>query len=238
MNRKQLATDMALTGSQTQKQMGFILHGIRALNQGESKYVKPVRMSFTLNGRTRDWDCLKAHDSVASVIYNKTRSKLIYVKQFRPAVYLSTLTASTSNLTDFDPSQLGKPVDEKVGYTMELCAGLADKDGKTPQEVMQEEILEETGYNVPLDSVKFISSFRGSTGLSGTLMNLYFTEVTDDQRSSEGGGIEEESIEVLELDIEEAKKAIYCRDEDAPYSRPPAMLFGTCWFLQEYLPKL
>lgn len=224
---------------QQPKQMGFILHGIRSLSEGESKYVKPMRMHFTLNGRTRLWDCLKAHDSVASVIYNKTRNKLIYVKQFRPAVYLSSLTACTPDLTDFDPLQLQKPVNDKVGYTMELCAGLADKKGKTPQEVMQEEIAEETGYNVPVESVKFISSFRGSTGLAGTLMNLYFTEVTDDQRTpGGGGGVDDEAIEVMEVDIEDAKKAIFCRDEDAPYSRPPAMLFGTCWFMNEYLPKL
>lgn len=221
------------------KQMGLVLHGIRTLSEGESKYVKPMRMHFTLNGRTRLWDCIKAHDSVASVIYNKTRNKLIYVKQFRPAVYLSTLTACTPDLTDFDPSQLQTPVNDKVGYTMELCAGLADKKGKTPQEVMQEEIAEETGYNVPLESVKFIASFRGSTGMSGTMMNLFFTEVTDDQLiPGGGGGLEDEAIEVLELDIEDARKAIYCRDEDAPYSRPPAMLFGTCWFMNEYLPKL
>lgn len=195
-----------------------------------------MRMRFTLNGRTREWDCLKAHDSVASVIYNKTRNKLIFVKQFRPAVYLSTLT-STSDLSTFDPNNVNLPTTGDVGYTMELCAGLADKAGKTPQEVMQEEIMEETGYNVPLESVKFINSFRGSTGLSGTLMSLFFTEVTDDQKSSSGGGIEDEAIEVLELDIEEVKKTIFCRDEDAPFSRPPAMLFGACWFLYEYLPK-
>lgn len=227
-----------MASDQKQQQTGFVLHGIRSLNQDESKYVKPVRMHFTLNGRTREWDCLKAHDSVASVIYNKSRNKLIYVKQFRPAVYLSSLTKSTSNLTDFDPENLLTPVNEKVGYTMELCAGLADKDGKTPQEVMREEIIEETGYDVPLESIKFISSFRGSTGLSGTLMNLFFTEVTDDQRVAPGGGVYDEAIEVMELDIEEVRKAIYCRDEDAPYSRPPAMLFGTTWFLNEYLPKL
>lgn len=226
------------TSGQQQKQVGLVLHGIRSLNQGESNYVKPMRMHFTLNGRTRNWDCLKAHDSVASVIYNKSRNKLIYVKQFRPAVYLSSLSATTSDLTEFDVAKLQTPSNEKVGYTMELCAGLADKSGKTPQEVMQEEIMEETGYNVPLDSVKFLSSFRGSTGLSGTLMNLYFTEVTDEQKSTQGGGVDDEAIEVMEVDIEDARKNIYCRDEDAAYSRPPAMLFGTCWFLYEYLPKL
>lgn len=230
---------MASESSQSkQSNGGLILHSIRSLNQGESNYVKPIRMNFTLNGRTRNWDCLKAHDSVACVIYNTTRNKLIYVKQFRPAVYLSRVTSTITDLSEFDPTNMQIPVNEKVGYTMELCAGIADKKGKTPQEVMQEEILEETGYNVPLDSVKFINSFRGSTGLSGTLMNLFFAEVTDDQKSTEGGGVDDEAIEVMEVDIEDARKAIYCRDEDAPYSRPPAMLFGTCWFLTEYLPKL
>lgn len=226
------------TSGQQEKQVGFVLHSLRPLDKGESKYVKPMRMHFTLNGRTRTWDCITKHDSVASVIYNKTRNKLIYVKQFRPAVYLASVSASTPNLTQVDPAKLQIPANNSVGYTMELCAGLADKSGKTPQEVMQEEIMEETGYNVPLESVKFISSFRGSTGTSGTLMNLYFTEVTDDQRSAQGGGVDDEAIEVMEVDIEDARKAIYCRDEDAPYSRPPAMLFGTSWFLYEYLPKL
>lgn len=220
------------------KSSGVVLHSIRSLNQGESKYVKPMRMKFTLNGRTREWDCLKVHDSVASVIYNKSRNKLIYVKQFRPAVYMSMLSKNISDLSNFNPAEIELPKDDKVGYTMELCAGLADKDGKTPQEVMQEEILEETGYDVPLESVKFINSFRGSTGLSGTLMNLFFTEVTDAQRSSSGGGVDDEAIEVMELDIEDARKAVFSRDEDAPFSRPPAMLFGTYWFLNEYLPKL
>lgn len=224
--------------SQQKQRMGLTLHSIRSLNQGESNYVKPMRMHFTLNGRTRFWDCLKAHDSVACVIYNTTRKKLIYVKQFRPAVYLSSLTSTITDLTDFDPTKMQTPTDDKVGFTMELCAGIADKKGKSPQEVMQEEIFEETGYNVPLESVKFISSFRGSTGLSGTLMNLFFAEVTDEQRQTQGGGVDDEAIEVMELDIEEARKAIYCRDEDAPYSRPPAMLFGTCWFLTEHWPKI
>lgn len=237
---KLLLSEMASESdcNQQNKQTGLILHSIRSLNQGESNYVKPMRMHFTLNGRTRAWDCLKAHDSVACVIFNTTRNKLIYVKQFRPAVYLSSLTATITDLTDFDPTKMQTPTNEKVGYTMELCAGLADKKGKTPQQVMQEEIMEETGYNVPLDSIQFISSFRGSTGLSGTLMNLFFAQVTDDQKSTQGGGVDDEAIEVMEVDIEDARKAIYCRDEDAPYSRPPAMLFGTCWFLNEYLPKL
>lgn len=214
------------------------VHGIRSINQGESKYIKPMRMKFTLNGRTREWDCLKAHDSVACVIYNKTKNKLVYVKQFRPAVYMASLTAGMFDLEDFDPAKIPAKSDNRTGYTMELCAGLADKKGKTPEETMQEEILEETGYKVPVESIKFVSSFRGSTGLSGSLMILYFTEVTDDQKVDRGGGVDDEAIEVIEVDVEEARKATFCRDEEAPFSRPPAMIVGTSWFLNEYLPKI
>lgn len=217
---------------------GLTVHNIRSISQGESKYVKPMRMKFTLNGRTREWDCLKAHDSVACVIYNKTKHKLVYVKQFRPAVYMATLTTGMSDLADFDPDKLPAKSDSRTGYTLELCAGLADKAGKTPEETMQEEILEETGFKVNVESIKFVSSFRGSTGLTGTMMNLYFVEVTDDQRCDRGGGIDDEAIEVVEMDIEDARKATFCRDEDAPFSRPPAMIVGTCWFLTEYLPKI
>lgn len=213
------------------------IHEIRPLNPGESRFVKPMRMRFTLNGKTRDWDCLKAHDSVASVIYNKTRNKLIFVKQFRPAVYLAHLSSGMRSLENIKPSDLGEPKSLNAGFTMELCAGLADKAGLSPQQTMQEEIEEETGYKVPLDAVKFISSFHGSTGLSGSFMSLYFTEVTDDQKNSKGGGVDDEAIEVLELDPEEVKNYMFCHDHEAPFTRPPAMLVGTLWFLNEYLPK-
>ncbi|KAG9510485.1 Uridine diphosphate glucose pyrophosphatase NUDT14 [Fragariocoptes setiger] len=214
--------------------IGPRVHSVRFINQGDSKYVRPMRMHFTLNDKTRTWDCLKAHDSVSCVIYNKTRQRLIYVKQFRPAVYLASLT-STSELDEIHVDQLPKPKDSRTGYTIELCAGLADKKGKTSQQTMQEEIWEETGYKVPLESVKFVASFRGSTGLSGTLMDLFFCEVTDDQRESQGGGVDDEAIEVLELTIEEAERNLYCSDHEASYSRPPAMLFGTSWFINKYM---
>ena len=46
-----------------------------------------------------------------------------------------------------------------AGVTYELCAGIVDKDGSKEQ-IAQEEVLEETGYKVPLDSIEKISSFR------------------------------------------------------------------------------
>lgn len=50
----------------------------------ESPYVKPFRMYYEQNGVEKNWDLMKVHDSVSIIIYNSTRQKLVFVKQFRP----------------------------------------------------------------------------------------------------------------------------------------------------------
>lgn len=41
-------------------------------------------MYYVQNGKEKNWDLLKVHDSVSIIILNKTRNKLVFVKQFRP----------------------------------------------------------------------------------------------------------------------------------------------------------
>lgn len=50
----------------------------------DSPYVKPFRFNYTQNGTQKTWDLLEVHDSVAIVVFNITRKKIIFVKQFRP----------------------------------------------------------------------------------------------------------------------------------------------------------
>lgn len=57
----------------------------------ESPYVKPFRLYYTQNGKDKNWDLLKVHDSVSIVIFNKTRNVFVFVKQFRPGKYSSDL---------------------------------------------------------------------------------------------------------------------------------------------------
>ena len=38
-----------------------------------------------------------------------------------------------------------------LGFTLELCAGIIDKEGLTPTEIAREEVIEETGYSPPLE---------------------------------------------------------------------------------------
>lgn len=50
----------------------------------DSPYVKPFRMYYVQNGKEKSWDLLKVHDSVAIIIFNKTKNTLVLVRQFRP----------------------------------------------------------------------------------------------------------------------------------------------------------
>ncbi|CAG2178235.1 unnamed protein product [Oppiella nova] len=217
-----------------------------------------------VNGKPLIWDAIKIHDSVAVVVYNRTSKRLLFVRQFRPAVFFSYLCKSvdTIDLNVFSKDNIHNVNKQLVdnpnlGYTIELCAGILDKQGKSPQEVAKEEIEEEIGYKVELNTVKFISSYRSGVGHSGSLHTvkfissyrsgvghsgslqyLYYCEITDETPKGKGGGIEDESIEVIELSIEEAKKLLYCEDLEAKLSRPTAMLFALCWFFYERLPQL
>ena len=94
-------------------------------------------------------------------------------------------------------------------------------------------MLEETGYKVEADELQFVASFRSGVGVSGSLQHLFFCQVKDEQRVAGGGGVEEESIEVVELTVEEARRLLWTRDEECPESRPAAMLLAISWFLFE-----
>lgn len=46
-----------------------------------------------------------------------------------------------------------------LGVTLELCAGIVDKD-KSWSEIAREEILEECGYDVPVERVEEVMTYR------------------------------------------------------------------------------
>ena len=75
------------------------------------------------------------------------------------------------------------------GITLELCAGIVDK-AKTPREIAKMEILEECGYDVPLECVEEVQSLPGGVGTSGERIYLFYTEVTDQMKVNTGGGKE------------------------------------------------
>ncbi|CAG0897854.1 unnamed protein product [Cyprideis torosa] len=155
------------------------------------------------NGKPRLWDMVAVHDSVSILIYNKTRSKFVFVRQFRPAVYYNSIPPEDREKID---TEKYKP---ELGVTMELCAGVVDKD-KPLVEIAREEILEETGYDVPVERLQKIMTCRSGVGVSGSTKTMYVAVVEDSMRVTEGGGMEEEGevIDVYEASRQELSRLL------------------------------
>jgi len=168
-----------------------------------SDFVTLQRMHYTQDGKTKSWDIAQVHDSVAILLYHTQREAFVLVKQFRPPVYLKN----------------------ENGYTIELCAGIVDKE-KSLVQIAKEEIDEECGYDVDLSDIKKITSFYTSVGFAGAQQTLYYAEVDDTLKMHEGGGIEHEDIEVIYLSKEDAKAFIY----DEAKAKTPGLMFAFMWF--------
>merc|ERR1719233_169642 len=71
---------------------------------------------------------MKTHNSVAIVIFNRTTHKFVFVKQFRPAVFMNRATVITGKTINSGDKVDTNAVKGEEGITMELCAGIIDKN--------------------------------------------------------------------------------------------------------------
>jgi UDP-sugar diphosphatase len=113
------------------------------------------------------------------------------------------------------------------GMTVELCAGIVDKD-MSLEKIAQEEIEEECGYSVAIDTIQKITSFYTSVGFAGSTQTLYYVEVDDSMKTSEGGGVEGELIEVVEIPTQEAKSFVY----DEKIAKTSGLMFAFLWWMR------
>lgn len=214
----------------------------------DSPYMKPFRLYYTQCGKEKNWgkrkiikfyrfafqlffiDLVKAHDSVAVILFNVTRNKLVLVKQFRPAVYYGLICEEFSKTGRVDLAKF-PPRD---AITLELCAGIVDKDMSVAN-IAREELIEECGYDVSVERIEEVMRYRSGVGTTGSLQTLFYCEVTDsDKVIGQGGGVDDEIIEVCELSIEEAQELM---KQGSSHTSPPSFLFGILWFLTNKLPK-
>jgi len=171
----------------------------------DPKFISTSLAGYEQNGIAKNWEIVQAHDSVAVLIYHREFNSFILVKQFRPAVY----------------------VNNRDGMSIELCAGIVDKDMSLAQ-IAQEEIEEECGYAVSLENIQKITSFYTSVGFAGSRQTLYYAEVESAMKVSEGGGIDNEVIEVIELPVDEAEGLIY----DESIAKTPGLMFAFMWWMK------
>ena len=164
------------------------------------KFIEPVYIVYERDGKELGWEAVRAHDSVAVLLYDPAKCSFVIVKQFRPALAMQ----------------------QGLAYSYELCAGIVDKE-KSLEQIAIEEVAEETGYKV--DKIQKITSFYTSVGFAGSRQMLYYAEVTD--RIGTGGGIEDEKIEVVFVPIENAREFMF--DESKPKT-PGLLFAFCWWF--------
>ncbi|MFH4977481.1 hypothetical protein AB6A40_004190 [Gnathostoma spinigerum] len=201
-------------------------------NIPNSKYMSLSRLKFTRGNKRFSWDLAFRHDSVACVLYHREKNSLLFVKQFRPAVYLTKIRRMQENqgipLNRIDYSKYAV----SLGETIELCAGLIDKPKLSAVEHMREEILEECGYSVNIDALRLIKKFIVGIGLSGSVQHLFYAEINDAQKVNDGGGTDSEKIEKVWMTLHEAHK--YC--EGIEVDSAPGLLYGLSWFFEHVHP--
>ena len=169
----------------------------------QSEYIRPKSMHYVQNGQAKRWDMIDAHNSVAILLYHEEYDAFVFVKQFRPAIYLKN----------------------SDGFTYELCAGLVDKD-KSLEQIAIEEIIEETGYDVPLGSLERITSFYTAVGVAGGKQTLFYAPLNKALNVSKSGGIYNEAIEVVYVPRNEVLDFMY----DETIVKTSGLMFSLMWF--------
>ena len=175
------------------------------------KFIKPIEIFYTQNNVKRRWEAVLSHDSVAIVLWHQERDAFVFVKQLRATV----LNKNKTN-----------------GYMYELCAGIVDKECSNAQ-IAKEEILEECGYDVPVQNLQKISTFYTSVGISGTHQTIYYAQLNESMKVNAGGGLEDEDIEVIYISTKDIKKFMF----DENYQKTTGVMLGIYWFFDTMRPK-
>lgn len=125
-------------------------------------------------------------NGVCALLYDPNRQKVLLVKQFRLPTYVNG---------------------NSVGDLIEVCAGKLALD-EDPLRGIQREVLEELGHG----NLRFKKVFEAYMSPGSVTEKIFFfiAEYSPDTRLSEGGGLacEQENIEVLELDLSQAREMI------------------------------
>jgi len=150
--------------------------------------LRKVTFEYLKADGTKEIQSREAYDrgnGATILLYNIEKKTVILTKQFRLPTYVNG---------------------NESGMLIETCAGLLDNDN--PEVAIKRETEEETGYKI--SSVEKIFEAYMSPGSVTEIVYFFIAEYSKEMKVNEGGGVaaEQENIEVLELDFEEAYQMI------------------------------
>jgi GDP-mannose pyrophosphatase NudK len=129
--------------------------------------------------QTQNREAYDRGNGAAILLYNNESKTVILIRQFRLPTYLNGNTD---------------------GMLIEACAGLLDADNA--EDCIRKEIQEETGYQIT--DVQKIFEVYMSPGSVTEMLYFFVATYTKDQQIADGGGVDSEEIDVLELDFRQA----------------------------------
>lgn len=143
------------------------------------------KTTFDFQGRDGIWRTMSREtydrgNGATILLYSTVKKTVVLTRQFRFPAY----------------------VNEHDGLLIETCAGLLDQDD--PHTCIRKETEEETGYRI--ENVRKVFEAFMSPGSVTERLHFFVGEYSDQNKVSEGGGLEAEGeeIEVLELPLDEA----------------------------------
>ena len=150
--------------------------------------LKKISYEYSKNNGTPQNQTREVYDrgnGATILLYNKLQQTVILTRQFR----LPTFVNGNSS-----------------GMLIEACAGLLDNDNA--EDCIKRETEEETGYKIT-DVRKIFEAYM-SPGSVTEILYFFIAEYSKDMKVNEGGGAahEEENIEVLEMNIEQAMSMV------------------------------
>ncbi len=144
------------------------------------------KVSYDYQNNKGEWEehqreCFDRGNGAAILLYNAEMKSVVLTKQFRLPTYVNG---------------------NEDGMLIEVCAGKLDEDNQ--EDCIKKETMEETGYRV--SKVKKVFESYMSPGSVTEILYFFVAEYDTSMKESEGGGVaeEQENIEVLELDFQEA----------------------------------
>jgi len=146
--------------------------------------LKKITYQYTKPDGTVQQQSREAYDrgnGAVILLYNTTSRTVILTRQFRIPTYING---------------------NESGMLIEACAGLLDQD--SPEDCIRRETEEETGYQIK-EAKKIFEAYM-SPGSVTEILHFFIAEYTNNMKVSDGGGLqeEEENIEILEINIDDA----------------------------------
>ena len=169
-----------------------MIHNVKVVETkilSDNWYVlRKITYEYSKEDGTRLTQTREAYDrgnGATILLYNKAQQTVILTRQFRLPTFING---------------------NETGMLIEACAGLLDKDN--PEDCIRRETEEETGYKIA--EVRKIFEAYMSPGSVTEILHFFIAEYAKEMKVTEGGGLEleEENIEVLEINIEDAMKMI------------------------------